>query len=176
MSAPRIAIIYHSLEGQTIRIAEHIAERERARGVDVVVTSVESAPASFSSFDGIMIGGSVHAGKHSPELVSFVEKHLPDLQSTPNAFFSVSLAAVKTDETHHDQAMGVVNKFIDETGWHPDQVALIGGALAYTQYGFIKRQILKHIAKKEGASTDTSQDHSLTDWDAVDAFANDFFF
>ena len=48
------------------------------------------------------------------------------------------------------------------------------GANKYAQYGFIIRNIMKHIAKKEGRSTDTSQDHEYTDWDKVTQFTEQF--
>ena len=34
--------------------------------------------------------------------------------------------------------------------------------------------VMKRIAKKEGADTDTSRDYEYTDWDAVAEFAKDF--
>jgi menaquinone-dependent protoporphyrinogen oxidase len=33
---------------------------------------------------------------------------------------------------------------------------------------------MKHISKKEGRSTDTSQDHEYTDWDKVTQFTEQF--
>lgn len=170
---PRIAIIYHSVEGQTRTIAEHIAVRARNAGADVSVDSPDNAPV-LADLAGIVIAGSVHIGHHHKDLSEFVTRNRSNLDAVPNALVSVSLTAVNPDALHHDQAMAVVNGFIKDTAWHPDQVALIGGALAYTKYGFIKRKLLKHIANKEGATTDTSSDHSLTDWDAVDAFTDDF--
>ena len=66
--------------------------------------------------------------------------------------------------------------FAAASGWTPEQVSLVAGALLYTQYGFAKRQLMRGIAaSKRGAlSTDTSQDHVYTDWDAVRRFAEGF--
>ncbi|OAI42775.1 hypothetical protein AYO38_02955 [bacterium SCGC AG-212-C10] len=173
-SSVKVAIVYHSLEGQTHKIAEYIAAHAQAAGVNVTVDQPDTAPGTLAGYGGVIIAGSVHVGHHHKDLAQYVRDHRDELEAIPNALVSVSLTAVKHDPLHHEQAMGVVSGFVSETGWHPDQVALIGGALAYTQYGFIKRQVLKHIAKKEGATTDTSTDHSLTDWEAVDAFTDDF--
>jgi menaquinone-dependent protoporphyrinogen oxidase len=51
-------------------------------------------------------------------------------------------------------------------------MACFAGRLAYTQYGFVKRQLMKWIARKEGGATDASHDWEYTDWDAVDRFAD----
>ena len=53
-----------------------------------------------------------------------------------------------------------VEKFEDETGWRPGQVALFSGALLYTQYGFIKRLIMKKIASDKGSPDMTL--HAIT--------------
>ena len=64
------------------------------------------------------------------------------LERLPSAFFSVSLAAHGDTE----EAEGYVEEFEQETGWRPAKVALFGGALLYTQYGFVKRHLMKRIA------------------------------
>ena len=73
-------------------------------------------------------------------------------------------------------AQGYIEQFEAETQWHPDKVAMFGGALLYTQYGFIKRRIMRKIAEeKPGAlGTDTSHDYVYTEWDAVTRFAEHF--
>ena len=65
-----------------------------------------------------------------------------------------------------------VQKMIDavskETGWYPSKIHAAAGALSYTKYNFVIRFVMKRIAKAQGASTDTSRDHELTDWEALD--------
>ena len=50
----------------------------------------------------------------------------------------------------------------------------IAGALKYTQYDFFKRIIMKMISKKEGRTTNTSQDYEYTNWNLVKEFVNRF--
>ncbi|HSJ13546.1 MAG TPA: hypothetical protein VK939_03970, partial [Longimicrobiales bacterium] len=47
---------------------------------------------------------------------------------------------------------------------------VVGGALRYSEYGVLKRLMMKHIARSHGLSGDTSRDHELTDWDRVRSF------
>ena len=94
------------------------------------------------------------------------------LERVPSGFFSVSLAA------HGDlnEAEGYLEQFEQETGWQPAKVALFGGALLYTHYGFFKRRLMKKIASEKPGhlGTDTSRDYVYTEWDAVRGFAEDF--
>lgn len=68
-----------------------------------------------------------------------------------------------------------MEEFEQETGWRPAMVALFGGALLYTQYGFVKRHVMKKIARDKGnLGTDTSRDYVYTEWDGVKRFVEDF--
>lgn len=111
-----------------------------------------------------MVGASIHMGKHDKHVVDFVLKNHDALARMPSAFFSTSLAA------HGDtaEAEGYVEQFEQRTAWRPDRVALFGGALRYTQYGFIKRHMMKKIAgaKPGHLGTDLSRDYVYTEWDA----------
>jgi menaquinone-dependent protoporphyrinogen oxidase len=90
---------------------------------------------------------------------------------SPSALFSVSLAAHGGAEN----AESYVQEFEQQTGWRPAHVALFGGALLYSHYGFIKRLIMKKIAGDNGSlDTDTSRDYVYTEWDGVKRFAEDF--
>src|SRR5215467_13612460 len=64
--------------------------------------------------------------------------------------------------------------FFDQTSWHPNRVKPVAGALLYTKYNFIVRFIMKRIAKKAGAATDTSRDYEYTDWLSLNRFIDEF--
>ena len=83
----------------------------------------------------------------------------------------MSLAAHDNPEV----AEGYIEEFAEDTGWRPDMVGHFAGALLYKQYGFIKRHLMKKIARDKGNSdTDTSRDYVYTDWDGVKRFAEEF--
>jgi menaquinone-dependent protoporphyrinogen oxidase len=169
----KIMIGYGTTEGQTARIAEHIAEVIRGRGHEAQAVDLKRSPeVRLDDYDGAIVGGSIHMGKHEEHVVDFVQKNRIGLERLPSAFFSVSLAA------HGDleNARAYVENFEQQTGWHPGQVGLFSGALLYRQYGFLKRLMMKKIVsdKPGGLSTDTSRDHVYTDWDEVKRFAEAF--
>ena len=97
--------------------------------------------------------------------------HANWLNERPSAFFSVSLSAGSANAHEVAAARDLAQAFVAGTGWHPRQIACFAGRLAYTQYGFLKRHLMRWIATKEGASTDTARDHEFTDWGAVVRFS-----
>jgi menaquinone-dependent protoporphyrinogen oxidase len=169
----KILIGYGTTEGQTARIADHIAQVCQSHGVEVQALDLKrSSDVFLDGYDAAIVGGSIHMGKHEEHVVDFVRKNRAALERLPSAFFSVSLAA----HGDVDNARAYVENFKQETGWWPTQVGLFGGALLYRQYGILKRLMMKKIVsdKPGSLSTDTSRDHVYTDWDEVKRFAEAF--
>lgn len=168
-----IAIPYGTAEGQTARIAHYIGDVLRAHGHSAQLVDLgRSRDLDLDRYDAAVLGASVHMGKHERYVCDFIRDHLETLQRVPSAFFSVSLAA------HGDleQAEGYVEKLEQQTGWRPGHVGLFSGALRYTEYGFLKRHLMKRIAgsRPGGLGTDTSRDYVYTEWDGVQRFAEEF--
>jgi menaquinone-dependent protoporphyrinogen oxidase len=169
----KILIGYGTTEGQTARIADHLAKAVQSHGFEARVLDLKGAKdVSLERYDAVIVGGSIHMGKHEEYVVDFVRKNRATLDRLPSAFFSVSLAAHGDTEN----ARAYVENFEQETGWRPTQVSLFSGALLYRQYGFLKRLMMKKIVsdKPGNLSTDTSRDHVYTDWDDVNRFAEAF--
>lgn len=168
----RIYIPYGSVEGQTEHIAEYIADVIRSHGHRAETADLKHSPDTMpEGLDGVIVAASVHVGKHESYVAGFVQKNRSDLERLPSALVSVSLAA------HGDEAgaEGYVEKFEEETGWHPRHVAMFSGALQYTRYNFLKRQLMKKIVKDKGSQDlDTSRDYIYTEWDGVKRFTEDF--
>ena len=168
-----VLIAYGTTEGQTAKIADVIAEVLREKGHETDAVDVRAlADTVPAGQDAVIIGASIHMGKHDKHVVELVQKNLDVLSRLPSAFFSVSLAAHGDAE----ESAGYVAQFEQETGWQPDKVAMFGGALLYTQYGFFKRHLMKKIAsdKPGHLGLDLSRDYVYTEWDAVKRFAEHF--
>jgi len=171
---PHLLVLYGTSEGQTKKIAAFITDRLQKRGHTVEMTPVDAveAPLPTDGVDGVIVGASVHSGRHQDAVVQLVKANRSALLARPSAFVSVSLAVL--DEAHHEEAQGYVDRFLAETGWTPTEVEMVGGALRYTQYGFIKRFIMKQISRRSGRPTDTSRDFEFTDWEQVSRFVDRF--
>jgi len=172
-SGPRVLVAFHSTEGQTAKIAEHIGDILTLSGAVPEVADADADPSPVG-FDGIVVGDSIHVGHHSKSLVQWLERHREQMRDRPSALFQVSLVSANTDAEHTAVARQLADELCAETGFDPDRVALFAGALAYTKYGWLTRRMLRSIAAKEGGSTDTSRDHEFTDWADVEHFASDF--
>jgi menaquinone-dependent protoporphyrinogen oxidase len=169
-----ILLYYGTSEGQTERIADHVAEELRAGGHDVTVANADATAADPQDYDGVLLGASVHRGSHQRPVERFARDYSADLDAMPSGFFSVSLSAASEDGSGRADARRVRDEFLETVGWTPDVTTTVAGALKYSEYGWITRFVMKRIARTEGGDTDTSRDYEYTDWDAVDAFADEF--
>jgi menaquinone-dependent protoporphyrinogen oxidase len=171
-----ILIIYGSVEGQTHKIAERIAEVLRNQGQQVTTLSGERVPADFSldQYDAAIVGGAIYIGKYPKYIKTFVSRYRDRLNSIPSAFYTVCMGIRSQRPESREEALQFGPNFFAETGWQPKLSATFAGAVKYTQYNFITRFIMKRISKKEGGSTDTSRDHEYTDWASVERFADEF--
>lgn len=173
----RVLIVYGTTEGHTARVAERMAATIRDEGHEVEVhDSREVRHTTIDrDFDGMLLGGSVHAGELQSSLREFVRKNREQVERVPAALFVVSLAAADLDEEAHAELNTVLEKFVQETGWRPRRVEWIAGALVYTQYNFFVRHMMKLIVKHQGRTElDTSRDYDFTDWQGVERFAREF--
>ncbi|WP_255192468.1 flavodoxin domain-containing protein [Natronobeatus ordinarius] len=169
-------VCYGTGEGQTATIATRIADVLGERGHDVTTVDASEVPPTLEldDFDAVLVGASIHVGKHQPSVREFVSSNRETLSAMPSAFFQVSLSSGA--EGGEAQAAGYVESFVEDTGWHPDRIGLFGGALRYSEYGFLKRLLMKQLAKRtvpEQPAPDPSGDVEFTEWDEVEAFAAD---
>jgi menaquinone-dependent protoporphyrinogen oxidase len=171
-----ILVAYASTEGQARKIAQFIAERLRIRGhrVDLVDTATSAAQQVPPQYQAAIVGGSVHQFHHQRALEHYLKENRAWLGAMPVALFSVSLAAAVDDPDDLLEAQRWLDEFADDCGLKPVATRCIAGALKYTQYDFLKRQLMRLIARQQGASTDTSKDIEYTDWNDVEAFVDGF--
>lgn len=170
-----VPVFYATTDGQTLRIAEYVAAALGKRGLDSRVVDLDTRPApgiEWREVRGVILGASLHAGKHQDSATAFARAHRLELNARPSAFFSVSLSAASRLAAERVVAERLARGFARDTGWEPQTIACIAGRLAYRRYGWLKRLIMKRIARREGGPTDTSRNHELTDWPTVERFAN----
>jgi menaquinone-dependent protoporphyrinogen oxidase len=165
----KILIVYGTTYGQTEKIVRRIDRELAKQGHDVSVFQGDQLPPELSLgvHAAVLIAASLIAGKHQRYIREFVRRHADQLNAVPSAFISVSASAADSP----DLARAGAESFLRQTSWHPMFVQCFAGSLAYTQYRWWLRWIMKHISRSHGGPTDTSRDHELTDWEAVDRFA-----
>jgi menaquinone-dependent protoporphyrinogen oxidase len=178
----RVGVFFATREGHTERVAERIAADLRILGFDVDVLPIRRPlPFSLSNYSAAVLAASVHGGSHEKEMVRFVKDHRVELEAMTTAFLSITLSeagAERQDATPAQHAQFVqdvdrmLGKFFNETKWLPTMSKPVAGALLYTRYNFLLRLIMRQIAKKAGAATDTSRDYVYTDWVGLDKFVD----
>jgi menaquinone-dependent protoporphyrinogen oxidase len=128
------------------------------------------------------LAASVHQGNHEKEMLRFVKEHRTELERIPTAFISVSLSEVGAERwqatpAEHIHFAADVNKMLDtffeQTEWYPTYVKPVAGALSYSKYNFFIRFIMRQVAGKQRAGTDTSRDYDYTNWIELDKFNED---
>ena len=180
-----ICVLYATREGHTRKTAEHVGAVLRTYDMDVDIINLHSKSVAIdlSRYAAALLVGSLHFGKHEPEMTAFVKQHRNELNSLPTAFLSVSLSeavAERPGATARERLHAVVDVeraiklFCTETGWYPQYVKPIAGALMYSKYNVLVRWVMKHLAKKNGGDTDTSRDYDYTDWAALEEFVETF--
>jgi menaquinone-dependent protoporphyrinogen oxidase len=171
-----VPVFYATSEGQTKRIAERLAAVLREEGFDsraIDVGDPEVANMDWTRVRGVVVGASLHRHEHQRSAALFVEAHAAELNTRPSVFFSVSLSAASRNPAEVEAARDIARAFPAVAGWEPHDVITIGGCLAYSHYDILTRLLMKHIARKEGAPTDTSRDYEMTDWAMVDGLGRD---
>jgi menaquinone-dependent protoporphyrinogen oxidase len=96
------------------------------------------------------------------------------LNGMPTAFLSVCLAVLERNPAALQDIARIMNRFLARCGWRPAITKLVAGAVPYTRYGWLKRQMMKRIVAKAGGDTDTTRDFEYTDWNDLRDFACEF--
>jgi menaquinone-dependent protoporphyrinogen oxidase len=173
-------VFYATREGHTRKIAERIAADLRLRGAAVDVFDVRDADSpDWSRYSIACLAASVHIGHHEREMIAFAKTHRDTLARLGAAFVSVTLSEAGAEDprrtaeerrTAAADAQRMIDVFVKETGWRPEHALPVAGALVYSRYNFLVKFLMKRIARKAGAPTDTSRDYEFTNWTALDRF------
>lgn len=170
-----VLIVFASTHGHTAKVASRLARALERDGTGVQVHDVASAEdLKPSDYDGVIVGASIHGGRHQPEIVEWVRGHAISLSGMPSAFFSVCLTAADDTEESRQATRDYLDDFLDDTGWTPARTASVAGALQYREYDFVTRLVMRVLMRRGEHPTDTTRDYEYTDWEAVDQFAHDF--
>jgi menaquinone-dependent protoporphyrinogen oxidase len=172
----RYLVAYVSREGQTEKIAHHVARQLEdcdalVRLIDVKAHETE---AGADDCDAVIIAGSVHRARFDPELSAFIMRHGPALRRCPSAFLPVSLSAASHEPSDRAAIDEVVQNYLAELGWKPDEVFHVAGAVHDRQLNLLERTALHAILNMKGVEPHPSGDTELTDWTALDEFLRGF--
>jgi len=172
----RFMVAYHSEEGQTEKVAHHVARQIENHGqvARLIQTDDVDDISEVGGFDAAIVAGSLHMGAYGSDLAEFVTRHSGELNKVPSAFLSVSLSAASGDPLDLVGTEKDALEFQGETGWSPEHTQYVAGAVRDRQTGILKRLVIHAIMRIKGVELDPSGTTEFTDWRALDRFVTGF--
>lgn len=166
----KICITYASSEGQTRKIARHVADRLADTGHAVeLLPMADAGDLDLARFDRLIAAASLHAGHYQKALAGFVTAQGAGLKGLPTLFLSVSLAAAGHDAEDWKALDNILAEMKEATDWSPSEVEQVAGAYKPSQYNIIERLVMRRIVAKKDPDADLDADREYTDWPALDA-------
>lgn len=165
-----ILIAYSTTDGHTLRICERIKQILEKEGNEIALVAItDEEDFDPQRFEKVVIGASIRYGRHRPAVYDFIRRNQKQLESVPNAFFSVNVVARKP-EKNQPASNPYLQKFLRQISWQPQNVAVFAGKINYPIYTFWDRQIIRFIMWITDGPTDPEAVVEFTDWKKVDDF------
>ncbi|TVP73546.1 MAG: protoporphyrinogen oxidase [Rhodobacteraceae bacterium] len=162
-----IVVLFGTVEGQTRKIVNAVAEQARAlgHGVTMIDTSDKRAEVSLSDADCVILAAPVHERRHPAAFEATLTAVRTALTSRPSLMLSVSLKAAFADGL--EEAQDYLTEMQMRTGFQPTQQALVAGAVRPGSYDYYQSQVVRHVAMA-GHEVDLDQGmREFTDWRAL---------
>ena len=166
-----ILLLHSSTDGHTVKIMEYIGGHLNGRAVWGILDLNLQPEVNFAGFDRVIIGARLRYGKFNQNVYQFVSHYQTELEAADAAYFGVNLTARKPGK-ENPAGNPYIEKFLKSSPWQPRRMALFAGALDYSKYGFFDRNMIRFIMKITGGPTHPSTNEVFTNWQAVEAFAD----
>ena len=144
-------ILYMTSHGCTEKAAQKL---EQLLKDDVHVVNLKKRPPrDLSSFDTIIIGGSIHAGQIQRKVKQFCRDHLDTLQQKRLGLFLCCMEEGETAQKQFDEA------FPAELRTHAAVTGLFGGEFDFNRMNFLQRAIVRKVAHITESVSKIKEDH-----------------
>ncbi|WP_224491108.1 flavodoxin domain-containing protein [Robertkochia flava] len=167
-------IVYGTGEGQTRKIARFIETVLDESGHQATIADATEEPPGPDAYEAIIIGSSIHTNSYHNAVKQYILQHSAALNHKKSAFFSVGMAMASHIAEEQEEVYSMTGKFLEQTGWKPDKIWYLAGALRFTKYDYFKRLVMRLMAKRQGITVDTASDYEYTNWDELKASIADF--
>ncbi|MGW1957864.1 flavodoxin domain-containing protein [Streptomyces sp. NPDC001920] len=134
-----VLVAYGSTNGSTAEIAEAVGEVLRKEGLTAEVRPAQSV-ASLASYDAVVVGGGLYAGRWQKDARRFVRHHRRELVERPLWLFSSGPLDASASERDIPPAPGV-KKAMDRLDAR--EHITFGGCLREGAKGWVARMIIR---------------------------------
>ncbi|KAL0216009.1 hypothetical protein P9112_008193 [Eukaryota sp. TZLM1-RC] len=141
----RIAIVYTTKHGAVLKVAEYLKERINSDNI-CLFNAKDNSTIDCSSFDVIILGGSVYAGSVQKQLTSFINQNMDVLQDKHIGLFVSCMS--------QNQAQQVFDNTYPESLRSKSLCnALVGGELIMEKLNWFEKALTRVIGgQKESQS------------------------
>jgi len=152
-------VIYATRNGTTARAAGLLAEKLAG---EVVLAEIGKGDApDLGSFDTVLVGGSIRAGKVHKDVSKLCEQHRPTLLTKRLGLFLCHMYEGETARKQFDDA------YPAELREHATAAGLFRGAFDFDKMGFFEKVIVRKVAG-------VTESMDELDLEAIETFARAF--
>ncbi len=166
----RVLVGYGSRYGSTAEVSQEMrnALQELGAHVDLVDLRKDKPPDEVRSYDLIVLGSGIQAGRWTKEPLQFIKKNLEELSRIKVALFVVSGYAANP-ENHETVQSEYLDKIVEENpGLDPVATAFFAGVFDFKKYNFAVRRLIKSIVKNQiGPDEEVPEMIDSRDWDQI---------
>ncbi len=137
----KAAIFYASSHGTTEKTAQMLNEKLGNKAE--IINIRKTRQPDFDSYDTVIIGGSIHAGRVQSSVRKFLEKNQDALMKKKLGLF---LCCMETGDGAMKQ---FENAYPEELRKHAGAVGLFGGEFLMDKMNFVQRAIVKKVSGQE---------------------------
>jgi len=167
----KLMIGYTTKEGQTRKVARHIADLVADNGNAVELISLKDADdIDLNRFDAVFLAAPIHAGGYPKALGTYVADNVPLRSHKQTAFISVSLAAAGHDSNEWRSLDQMARDLASATGWTPTSIKHVAGAYKPSKYDILTGFIMRRIISAKDPEAKPGADKEYTDWVELDAW------
>lgn len=146
----KTVLIYTTMHGTTEKVAHYIA----GHMAEVTILKLSNSwDIPISSFDRVILGGSIHMGSVQSSVKKFCTKHRQELLSKPLALF---VCGMEKEPAKQEEELRLA--FPEEINEHARAKAFVGGEFLFEKMNFIQRMMIKKIAHTDVSQSDIKYD------------------
>ena len=157
----KVLVAYATRAGSTASVAERVAGVLNRSGFVAEAVNVKETR-DVGSYDAVVVGSAIRAGKLMPEVLKFLDKNKAALESKPLAAFVVCLAMKDGDE----KGRATAGPYLDPLRQRvkPLSEGLFAGAYDPAKVNFALRTVMDKVIKAPPGD--------FRKWDQVEAWAS----